>query len=37
MAIADAAYAKLIEALVDEDEEIGTMFLEEQEIGPEEI
>ena len=36
-ALADDAYAALIEKLIDADDEIGTLFLEEKEIGPAEI
>lgn len=35
--IADEAYGSLIEALIDADEEIGLMFLEEQEISVEDV
>jgi len=36
-ALADTAYAALIEKLIDADDEIGTLFLEEKEISPAEI
>ena len=37
MAIADKAYADLVSAVADLDDEIGTMYLEEQPVSPEQL